>query len=154
MSGPTTIAEVEAAAADKIAALDATAHRLASGGVVTWREADIPLTASDGSALESHLLFSVTIEDGPATGATGAGSVQVAGEMLVAFLYKVPAGGRLAATRKASDAARDVVRALLAPWSDGPAVDVINAYTPLALSGDFLRVEVRFSCVFDLFWES
>lgn len=155
MTRPTTIAELEEAAAAAIAALDATAHRLASGGVVTWRESEIPLTAAEGSSLESHLLFSVSVESAPATGATGPGSVQVAPEVVVAFLYKIPAGGKKAAARKASTAALDVTRALMGPWSDGAVTtDVLNAYTPGAPQGDFLPVEVRFACLIDLFWET
>lgn len=147
-----TLREVADTAQAAIEGLSATAHVLPDGRVPTWRHSDVPLTWDGAaSALNAHLLFSVTIERATSSGAAGADYYQVEADVVVVFGYKVPAGAKVESERKAMDAAHDVARAMLRAYPAGSAnVDIVDLFVPGALAdGDYLPVEQRYRVVFD-----
>ncbi len=143
-----TLAELEEEAARRISAIDAapfvSEHLSGTQGFTESRE---PLTAVETTTGNSHLSFSVSVEDAPVpsddSGGPGARSLTVSATLVVVFLYKLPATQRLAAQRLASEAARRIVGALSAPWPE-VAIVCTNRYRPGRPDAGFLPVECRF----------
>ena len=141
------IHEIEAEAARRVAALDGSAF----GG--TWTESPEALTADVGSALQSHLSFSATVEDAPVVAQDfQSGTVTVNAELRVIFLHRIRPGARRDDARLASQAAREVARAISGETWDSVDARVTRLYRPgAAVDAGFLPVEVRFQVLFDCF---
>ena len=134
-----------------IEAMDGTAWATPSLTSPTWRHAKQSLTEAVGSALDQHLLFSVTVEGASATGHAGQDSYQVVADLVVAFMFKLGADAEIARERLAMDAAADVVGALLnARHATMQNIECVQAFTPGAKVGDFLPVECRFAVLIDI----
>lgn len=143
-----TLAEIEEEAARRIVALDSSRFHFDLPGEQGWRESREPLTAVESTVGNSHLSFSCSVEDAPVLEESDSGDqlayITVQATLVVAFLYKLPATDRLAAMRLATEAARTIVAALLAPW---PEVNVWlrQRYRPGPVRDDgFMPVELRF----------
>lgn len=151
-----TLKEVEEEAARRIEAIDADAFSFVElSGVKGFREAREPLTAVENTEGNSHLSFSVSCEDAPVQRDDGGNPVaggqwlSVEASLVVVFLYKLPATERGRAARLATEAARRIVGALLAPWPE-VAVTCTNRYRPgRPDSAGFLPIECRFTVVVD-----
>ena len=149
-----TIKELEEEAVRRIEALDSSAFHFSElTGTQGWREAREPLTAVESTAGNSHLAFSASVEDAP-VGDDDSGNpsglwLTSTATLVVVFLYKLPATERVAAMRLATEAARSIVGALLAPWPE-VSVTCRNRYRPGKPDADgFLPVECRFSVEID-----
>lgn len=138
-------------AQEAIEEMDGSAWATESIAAPTWRHGRQALTEAVGSALDQHLLFSVSVEGAPATGHAGFDSYQVAADLVVAFMFKLGAGDEVERERLAMDAAADVVAALLnARHATMTNIEVVQAFTPGAKVGDFLPVECRFAVLIDI----
>jgi hypothetical protein len=123
---PLTIRQIEEAFTARVEALNASAYALAPGHTPAWREASIALTPAAESAPRSHLSFNVWV-DSVANIEQARGSSWLAAEpdtpvdetvyveasLRIAFLFELRASQQVADSRKASDAAHDVLRAVL-----------------------------------------
>ncbi len=155
MQVPVTIKSVQLEMARRITALDATQfnQRAAAQPASTWSLSNDPLSIVNDSALLAHLLFSTSVEDAPNTGldrdAWGEQTL-LALDARVLFSYNLRAGKKTADQLDSSEAAADIVAALLAPWPE-VNVELANAYRPgRVLDGRWLEVEVRFVIYIDL----
>lgn len=152
--GYLTIKELEEEAARRIEALDATPFTYAElQGPQGFRESREPLTAVDSTKGNSHLSFSVSVEDAPVpgddSGGPGALRLTITATLVVVFLFKLPATNRLSASRLSTEAARRIVGALSAPWPE-VAIFCTNRYRPgKPDESGFLPVECRFAVTFD-----
>lgn len=141
---------IEIEAARRVADLVATDHD--QGNLVaTWRESKEPLTAVSSSNATSHLSFTASVENAvfadDGSGAAGR-TLTVSCDLIVAFTYRIPAVGGVAATRKASRAAMQIVGAMLKSWPEA-VVNPRTAYRPGPIVGEFMQVETRFAVQID-----
>ena len=121
----TTLRLVEESLVARLAALDASAYTLGRRARAKWHESRTPLTViSDPSSL-GHLAFNVWIQNAPNDDESrgmvwDAGSVdndaRLTCRVRVAFAFKLRATTQTKDARIATDAAVDVVRAVMAEW--------------------------------------
>ncbi len=125
MSQPSTFRKVEESLVKRIAALNAEAYT--TGQVpAEWHESKTPLTViSDSSAL-GHLSFNVWVQSAPNTDDASDMTFQadevdnfaeIDARVVVAFAYKLRPGAQTEEARTATDAAVDVIRAVMAAWT-------------------------------------
>lgn len=151
----TTYREVEEALVAQIQALDPSAHQQ-GGSADVWHESRVPLSIVDDPSNLGHLAFNVWIEAAPNSGlhrdAELAGEIYVVAGLVVAFAYRLRAGNQVADARAATDAAHDVVRALMAPDAAGSAdVAYVDGLQPaMADDGEWLFVTQTYEVRFDL----
>lgn len=152
-----SIAELERELVRRILALDGSAYdQGARKG--EWREASVPLSVVQEPQSIGHLTFNVfaeaarnaTLERDVAPG----GFVKLATDVAVLFAYHVrPAsdGTQLEDQRAASDAARDVARAVLAlPQNLFVSLPVALWRPSVTTDGEWMLVRLDFLCVHDL----
>jgi len=151
---PTTFRAIEEALVAQIAALDPSAHQQA-GVADTWHESRVPLSIVDDPSNLGHLAFNVWLEQAPAEPSRQGDldEVYVAGQLVVAFAYRLRAGNQVDDARSATDAAHDLVRALMAPTAAG--VDALVTYVDglqpaMADDGEWLFITQHFEVRFDL----
>lgn len=147
-----TVAQLEAAYATVIEAVDASAHDQLGQGE-SWHESTEPLTATEDGAPLSHLAFSVVVESGDvyADGEAGfSGEVTVNADLRVVFTYRIRAGAKLTDQRSASDAARDIVKAILNASTVNAVPAPENVYEPGPVVDGFMDVQTRYRIIFDL----
>lgn len=149
-----SIAELEVELVARIAALD--------GGPFTqgkrigkWREASIPLSVVAEAQSIGHLTFNVfaeearnsTLERDVAPG----GFVKLATDVAVLFAYHITPARQIPDQRLASDAARDVARAVLAlPQNLFVSLPVTLWRPSVTRDGEWMLVRLDFLCVHDL----
>jgi len=138
--------------AARVAALDATPF-LASEASGAWVEAEIPFTAASGSHGRSHLLFAVDFRSVPISGLTRNApgwEAGVAVDVAVQFLYHLRPTEQGTDQKLSYEAARQVLKTMLAPWAD-VNVQPTNAYQPGGLlAGEWLPVQVLFRVFADI----
>lgn len=158
---PTTPHAVELELVRRITDLDASAYSYPRGPAASWHEAAEALTVTGDAANLSHLAFNVWTEVGRNGGidrnATSDGYLWADLDVVVAFSFRLRPTQQVADMRLTSDAAIDVLRALLAEWpADQPCVqiDVPEGdawYTPaLTEDGEWAVVVMQFSAAFDI----
>lgn len=148
-----TVAQVEEEAATRITALDATAFNqgpAAKTVTAAWTEHDSFNPRGGGPVPIAHLGFSANVETSPNADRLRdppAGRARVRSRLVVTFRYRMRPGDELVDSRKARDAAQDVLRAINAPNPDWNC-EIINAGQPLfAADQSFLLVSVFFDIV-------
>jgi hypothetical protein len=163
----TTFRAVEESLVARIAAMDSSAYTLGRRARAKWHESRTPLTViSDPSSL-GHLAFNVWIQNAPndeeARGMVwDAGSVdndvRISARVRVAFAFKLRAASQTKDARIATDAAADVVRAVMAEWDADTAAEfgVVNMrlvdglQTSLSLDAHWLLISQDYLAAFDL----
>ena len=163
----TTFRAVEESLVARIAALDSFAYTLGRRARAKWHESRTPLTViSDPSSL-GHLAYNVWIQNAPndeeARGMVwDAGSVdndvRLSARVRVAFAFKLRAASQTKDARIATDAAADVVRAVMAEWDAETAAEfgVVNMrlvdglQTSLSLDAHWLLISQDYLASFDL----
>lgn len=154
-----TFEDVELEAVGLIEALDASAHSQGKKAAA-WRETSVPFSVQQDAANLGHLLFEVWIQDSPNSDLSRAGEINeqaatIAARLRVQFTYKIRGAHQIADRRSATNAAHDVVRALMAPWDydANGCVDLllINAMSvSLTLDGTWILVSQDYIVEFDL----
>ena len=150
----TTIEELELDAVARIAALDGSAFNQGSTIIGSWTEATIPLSVEDEAAPLGHLLFNVWAESGRNTGLERDGAdefAKLATDLVVLFTYHIRPGSQIADQRKSSEAARRIVKALMAMPQSQIVYTLVNAFRPaLTPDGEWMLVRVDFVALHDL----
>lgn len=151
-----SIAELERELVRRIAALDGSAY--AQGARVgQWREASVPLSVVQEPQAIGHLTFNVFGE--AARNATlerdnAPGWIKLATDVAVLFAYHIrPAsdGTQLEDQRSASDAAKDVARAVLAMPQNLFVSLPVSIWRPsITTDGEWMLVRLDFLVVHDL----
>lgn len=162
----TTFKAVEEAMVARIVALDASAFT--HGGVpACWHESKSPLSVMVDASTIAHLSFNVWIQSAPNTndnrGMTWQDNdvdndVEIDALMKVAFAFELRSFDQVSDTRDASDAAIDVIRALMAEWtaddqvaSGAVLLRLLNGYqTGMTLDGQWMLVTQDYIASFDL----
>ena len=175
MSRPSTFSNVERAIVARIAALDGSPYTHGKPPAV-WHESDTPLSViSDPSSL-GHLSFGVWIQAAPNTYDARSATFQDAGwlgdpdgvdpdnlaeidaRVRVAFCFEIRNPNGTADARQATDAALDVVRGLMAPWSAADEAEwgtvtvrlVDGLQTSVSLDGHWLLIQQDYIATFDI----
>lgn len=158
---PGTIAEVEQVLVERILSLDASAYTHPYGTPAEWHQSTIAFDAAQENNALSHLAFDLHVEAARNAanerGAVTNGYLWVSCDVVVAFVFQLRPSEQIHDARRASDAAVDVVRALMTDWSaQDPCVQVDippgeewyrTAATP---DGGWALVIQRFSASFEL----
>lgn len=164
-----TVKDIEEEAVAIITALDASAFEQGMGSD-KWHETTIPFSLLDDSHGLAHLLFEVAITDAPNTDDARSternnpvGDVDfdvdqtayIDALMSVAFTYNLRSGTQKADVRKASDAAQQLMRALMGPWdyaANGTLQVLLeNPYRPtLDPAQQYVMVDQFYRVVFDM----
>lgn len=150
---PYTLNELEEALAARIAALDSTAHQQVNAPTgEVWAESDLPLTAMQDSVLQSHLAFSVSVEDAPVVEDNHAanGYLSVLATVSVVFLFRLRTDSQRADTRAAIQAAMAVAGAIMQPSAQWGSALPVNVYQPKDLEGEFLPVQQTYRVLLDV----
>ena len=160
-----TIESIEEEAVSIIEDLDATAFDLGFATNI-WHETETPFDLIDDNHALGHLAFEVAVLDVPNT-ETGRATERnsdaefavdqtayVEAVMSVAFTFGLRPSQQKADLRTASNAAQQIVRALLAPWNyaGNGTVQVLldNPYRPtLDPAGAFVLVDQDYRVLFD-----
>jgi hypothetical protein len=147
-----TIKEIEEEVVRRIVALDSSRYHyseLPAEAVQGWHESREPLTAIESTQGCQHLAFSASVEDAPAadddSGNPLLGWQTIDCSLVVVFLYKLPATEQTPAARLATEAARDIARALMSSWPE-VTVTLRQRYKPGPVdTNGFMPVEMRFT---------
>ncbi len=149
-----TIKEVEEEASKRIAALDGSVFNQGQTIKGTWREATIPLSVTDDAAPLAHLMFNTWVESARNTGMAEDVDGQVAriaSDLVVLFTYHVRPGKQIFDQREASQAALQIVTALMALPQNNMVVTLINAFRPaLTPDGEWMLIRVDFVALHDI----
>lgn len=148
-----TLDELEERLAARIAALSSAPYQQAGAPAgEVWTESDTALTVAQDSALQSHLAFSVTVEDGPVVDDDNAvhGFLTVLAQVAVVYLYRLRSDDQRRDTRTAIQAARALMGAVMAPSPMWGSAMALNVYQPRDLEGEFLPVQQTYSILIDV----
>lgn len=152
-ANPSTYAEVEEEARDRIQALDGSVY---NDG--TWRESPHPITVIHSGTALSHLGFSVWIQSAFNTDEESDnyndGYAYIECRLNVSFLYRLRPGKQTDDARAATNAAIDVTRALMAqPDAQKGCIEirlVEGLRQALSLDGMYLLITQEYTASFDL----
>lgn len=161
-----TFRQVEERLVERISALDASEFTI---GTVPakWRESKTPLSVIADSSALGHLAFNVWTQNAPNTNDADSltwkqddleNQVEVDTRLVVAFAYNLRSGHQTEDTRRATDAAIDVVRAVMAAW-DAEDEDAAGSVTirlvdalqvALSIDGHWMLVTQDYIASFDI----
>jgi hypothetical protein len=158
---PTTPADVERLFVQRILDLDASAYRYPRAPPPRWNESNVALTVTENASEFAHLAFNVWTErglnSGDESGDLTDGYLWVDARLVVAFIFRLRPKSQVEDARLTSDAAIDVLRALLAEWpADQPCIQVQvppggTWYQPaLTRDGEWAVVTMQFLASFEL----
>lgn len=149
-----TVRQLEEGVSAVIAALDASDY---DQGTVEakWTESQIPAVADAGVQPLAHLCYVAHVASSVNTGNDRDETSEycrLRSSLVVAFGYHLrPGVDQIADSRLATDAAHDVVRAVMGNWTTQANVNLANAgeYS-IAASGEYAMVVISFDVLHDL----
>lgn len=164
--GPSTFRKVEELLVKRIAALDASAYTNGQTPA-TWTESKTPLTVIADSSALGHLNFNVWTQNAPNTNDADSvtykidpleNQAEVDTRVVVAFAYRLRSGLQTEDTRRATDAALDVVRAVMAAWTaddedeaGSVTIRLVDALqVALSIDGHWMLVTQDYIASFDI----
>jgi hypothetical protein len=151
---PQTYRQVEEAAVARIEALDGSPYQPGPTHGARWKESETPLSVIADPSTLAHLSFNAWVQSAPNTrlerDLEDDGTVYVGARLVVAFAYRLRPHSQTADARKATDAAIDVTRALLAEWPEVIIALVDGLQPSLSLDGEWLLVTQSYTVWFDL----
>lgn len=119
-----------------------------------WKEATKALVVAGEAHARGHLAFNVFAESGRNTGRSrsrGDDSVRVDADVVVLFMYHLRPGSQIEDSREASEAAREVIAAILALPERVANFELVNGWRPSVVAGgEWLLVRLDFVAGFDL----
>ena len=142
--------------------INVSRHSQGGKKAARWRATSIPFTVLQDSSNLGHLLFEVWCEDLPNSGLSRGAevggdeeSVTIAADMKVQFTYRLRGTQQKKDARQATEAAQDIVRALMQPWDydANGCVDLllVNAGSvSLTLDGEWCLVQQDYIVEFQL----
>lgn len=154
---PATFREIEEEARDRILALDASAFKQ-GGSAPKWRESSTPITVLQDPSSLAHLLFSVWIQAAINTDMESDliedGFMWVETRLNVLFAYRMRGSMKTEDARSASDAAIDIIRALMGRWDDNKGCALVRAVDVLqpsvSVDGEYYIIGQNYTAAFDL----
>ncbi len=154
---PATFREIEEEARDRILALDASAFKQ-GGSAPKWKESSTPITVLQDPSSLAHLLFSVWIQSAINTDLESDliedGQMWVETRLNVLFAYRMRGRTQTEDARSATDAAIDIVRALMSTWDQNKGCALIRAVDVLqqsiSVDGEYIVILQNYTAAFDL----
>jgi hypothetical protein len=158
---PTTPGDIERECVQKILDLDGSAYRYPKGAPARWHESNVALTVTGDASEFAPLAFNVWTEtgrnSGDESGYLSDGYLWAVLNLVVAFVFRLRPAHQVADARLTSDAAIDILRALMGEWpAGGPCVQVDVPprgawYQPsMTQDGEWMVVVMQFTVGFEL----